>query len=265
MTNIIGFDHICITSTNIIEDSKIFEQYGYKISFNEKNIKINEEKKEFLKNSNELHSFTLLKSDNSVAIELIDHHKFNNENQIYKILFNTKNIFSKNHLESEEKLLQKLEIIFNKKISKNENLMFDFYQNYAKIDDVNAIIIKSSDLQKSKKFWCDLFGFIEKPSSNKEDYKILEFKSPIKNWSIKFILIKDISEKRMTFLNDYGCTCMSFLVTKIEDFLEKFYEFGLKNTGKPYETTINNKKMRLVFLRGLENELIELIEFKKNE
>ena len=265
MTNIIGIDHICITSKNILEDSKIFEQYGYKIDFNEENVKIREEKKEFLKNSNELHNFALLKSINSVAIELIDHKKFNNKNQIYDILFDTKNRSDKNYVKSQEKLLQKLEIIFNKKISKNENVMFNFYENHASVDEINAIIIKSSDLEKSKKFWCDLFGFIEKSSNNNEDYKILEFKSPIKNWNVKFVLIKYTSEKKMRFLNDYGCTCMSFLVTKIEDFLEKFHEFGLKSDGKPYETIINNKKIRLIFLRGLENEIIELIEFRKNE
>ena len=266
MTNIIGFDHVGISSKNILEDSKFFEQYGYKIDFKEDNIEIRNEKKEFLKNSGESHNFALLKSVNSIAIELIDHHKFNSKNQTYKILFSSQNTSNKNSSKPQEKFMQKLEIIFKKKILKNENRIDDFYESFSNMGDgVNSIIIKSADLQKSKEFWCNLFGFIEKSSDNNENYKILEFNSPIKNWSIKFTLVKDMSEKKMTFLNDCGCTCMSFIVTKIEDFLQKFYDFGLKSAGKPYETTINGKKMRLIFLRGLENEIIELIEFKKNE
>ena len=90
MSNIIGIDHICISSNNILEDSKIFEKFGYKIDFYEKKNPIKNEKREFLNNNFKTHDFALLKLHNSVAIELIDHNE-NNENidQIFSIIFNS--------------------------------------------------------------------------------------------------------------------------------------------------------------------------------
>lgn len=269
MSNIIGIDHICISSKNILEDSKKFKQFGYNIDFFEKKIPIENEKKEFLKNKLKIHNFALLKLQNSVSIELIDHDKNNDiTTEIFSILFNSKNRDAQNSLNSENLLLKKLKDIFNSnELKLNLNTVCNFFELPEKENKINSVIIKTNNLQKSSKFWCRLFGFIELNliKKNIEDYKILEFTSPIKNWSIRFILIKEKFQKKMKYLDDKGFTCVSFLVTDIEDFLEKFNDFGLKTDSKPYETIINGKKMRLIFLRGLENEIIELIEFKKNE
>ena len=268
MSNIIGIDHICISSNNILEDSKIFEKFGYKIDFYEKKNPIKNEKREFLNNNFKTHDFALLKLHNSVAIELIDHNE-NNENidQIFSIIFNSKNGKSID-LKSQDILLNKLKNIFNNSILKlNMNSTCNFFECSEKENKINSIIIKTNNIEKSKNFWCKLFGFVElkSPKNKIENYQILEFTSPIKNWSMKFILIEEKLEKKMRYLDDKGFTCVSFLVTNIEDFLKKFDNFGLKTNSVPYETIVNNKKMRLIFLRGLENEIIELIEFKKNE
>jgi hypothetical protein len=268
LSNIIGIDHICISSNNISKDSKIFEKFGYKIDFYEKKVPIENEKKEFLKNNFKTHDFALLKLHNSVAIELIDHNKNNeNINQIFSILFNSKNVES-NDLKSQNVLLNKLKNIFNTNVLKlNINSTCNFFEYSEKENKINSIIIKINDIEKSKNFWCNLFGFVELklPKNKTENYQILEFTSPIKNWNIKFILIEEKFKKKMKYLDDHGFTCISFLVTNIEDFLKKMNDFGLKTNSKPYETIVNGKKMRLIFLRGLENEIIELIEFRKNE
>ena len=269
MSNIIGIDHICISSKNILDDSKIFERFGYKINFYEEKIPIENKKKEFLKYDLKIHDFALLKLQNSVAIELINHNKNNNiQTQIFSILFNSKNIVNSDDLKSKNLLFVKLKNIFNtNNLKLNINSISNFFELSEKENEINSIIIKTNDLQKSSKFWCELFGFIKlKSIKNKiKDYQILEFISPIKNWSIKFILIEEKFQRKMKYLDDHGFTCVSFLVTNIEDFLKKMNDFGLKTNSKPYETIINGKKMRLIFLRGIENEIIELIEFKKNE
>jgi len=267
LSNIIGIDHICISSKNILEDSKIFEEFGYKIDFYEKKVPIENGKKGFLKNDYKTHDFALLKLHNSIAIELIDHNKNNqNTDEIFSILFNSKNLVNK-ELKSHNILLNKLKNIFNNNLKLNVNSICNFFEFPEIENKINSIIIKTNDIEKSKNFWCNLFGFVEsKSSKNKiKNYQILEFTSPIKNWSIQLILIEEKFQRKIKYLDDQGFTCISFLVTNIEDFLKKFSGFGLKTNSKPYETIVNNKKMTLIFLRGLENEIIELIEFKKNE
>ena len=129
MSNIIGIDHVCISSNNILEDSKIFEKFGYKIDFYEKKVPIEKKKEEFLKNSFKTHDFALLKLHNSVAIELIDHNKNNkNTNQIFSILFNSKNVEGED-LKSQNTLLKKLKVIYDENDLKlNKNSINDFYE-----------------------------------------------------------------------------------------------------------------------------------------
>jgi hypothetical protein len=271
LPNIIGINHVCISSKNILVDSKKFEKLGYKMSFSENQLKIVKEKRQFILSNNEFHDLIFLKSQSHISIELINHHDFTgHKNENYNVILDISKL---NHTDFEDvkkdPICQLLENEFKFKFFKkmDKKISFSFYgQKNSKFNE-NIIIISNSDIDKSSKFWCTLFGFNEIKSgiNNYINYKILEFNAPIKKWSIKIIIISKKILNQKKYLNDFGCTCISFIVTSIEDFLKNNEKFEFFSNSKPYDVIIGGKKMKLVFLRGLDNEIIELMEFRKND
>lgn len=270
MNDIIGLDHICASSDNLKEISKIDDLLGYKILFMKNNIPINEEKNDILYGNILSHDALFLTNSKSISIELIEHHPKTAENiGQYNVIYESNRFPSNNCiLVEQDKRAKYLSSIFNEQISKffDKKTHLSFFFKNSKINlGLTTIIFETKNLENSIKFWTKIFNFkiLEIPEAT--SCKLLELHSPINSWNVKLLLIENpdaIMEE--TFLNVKGWTCLSFIVKKIDSFLSKIDDSDFSFIGKSYELNIGGKNLKLVFLRGTEQQLIELVEVKKN-
>ncbi len=270
MATILGIDHVCVSCKNIQNDFKLIHELGYETLFTESNLEISDEKRIFLSQNHVNHDLVFLNSPQNVSIELIDHYGVSgNYNDVFSLVFDVpKKITLNFKLMDRDFICELLENELNSKISKKKipEIQLTFYQKETDTTyGLSMLIIKNKCIDKASNFWCQGFGFRSIKSSifNNLRYEILQFSAPIKQWSFKLLLIEEKSKKNIPNLDDLGCTCLSFVVNDIKNFLEKLNNFGMMSIGKPYDVKIGGKEMRLVFLRGPEHEIVELIEFKK--
>lgn len=271
MINILGIDHVCISSNKIENDSKKIIKLGYELLFNEYELPISNKKKEFLKKNPTTHNLSFLNSPTCISIELIDHYEFSNNNSTYNLVFDIpKTIDLDFQIMEKDFLCDLLEFELQSKISKKHipDLQLSFYEKQTEqLHGLSMIVINYINLEKASKFWCKFFGFKKIKSSifHGIKYELLSFLAPVKQWSVNLLLVEGKHHSTISYLDDYGCTCISFLVSSIEDCLKSLRDLDSICVGNSYDINVGGKEISLVFLRGLENEIIELIEIKREK
>jgi hypothetical protein len=270
LNDILGLDHICASGKNIKGFSKNNDLLDYTVHFIEKDIPINEEKNDILSDKIKSHDALFLQNSKSISIELIEHHQKTNENMgpysvIYESNFLPDTGFS---IPENSKIVKSLSTVFNTQIynfvDKKTHLSF-FWKN-SQIDlGLTTIILETRDLKNSINFWTKNFNFKILQSPELSSCKLLELNSPIKSWNAKLLLIENLDAKiEKLFLNSKGWTCLSFIVKNIDSFLSKIDHSDFSFIGKAYEFKIGGKHLKLIFLRGPEQQLLELVEIKHN-
>ncbi len=270
MDEILGLDHICATSKNIRDFSKNSKLFHYEIYFIEKNISVDDKKNDILFGKNISHDALFFKNLKNTSIELIEHHQENDENTgPYNVIYESSSLpsISSDILKNNE-TANSLSKIFNSKIhnffDKQTNLSF-FWKNSHVDLGLTTIILETNNLENSINFWTKNFNFKISDSLKMPSCKLLQLNSPIKSWNSKLLLIENLDKKtKKLFLNSKGWTCLSFIVKNIDSFLSKINNSDFLFIGNPYEIKIGGKNLKLVFLRGPEQQLLELVEIKQN-
>mgnify|MGYP003683282893 CR=1 FL=1 len=270
MNEILGLDHICATSKNIRSFSKNSKLFNYDVYFIEKNFLVDDKKNDILFGKNISHDALFLKNLKNTSIELIEHHQENDENTgPYNVIYESPSLdnIGSNVLNDNEttKYLSK---IFNSNIhnffDKQTNLSF-FWKNSHMDLGLTTIILETKNLENSINFWTKNFNFKILDSLKISSCKLLQLNSPVKSWNTTLLLIENLDKKIETlFLNSKGWTCLSFIVKNIDSFLSEINNSDFSFIGNPYEIKIGGKNLKLVFLRGPEQQLLELVEIKQN-
>lgn len=262
-------DHICATSA-FNNTSTNDELLGYKIRFIQNNIPINKEKKDVLLDDAISHDALFLTNSVGISIELINHYT-NNVTQFgkYRVIYESSKLPDVDCILVEnDKTAKYVSSIFNEPLTKifnkRTNLSF-FWKRSEKDNGITTISLETKNLENSIGFWTKNFNFKTSPLLDTSSSKLIELHSPITSWNAKLLFIENpdlIIEK--TFLNLSGWTCISFIVKKIDSFLGQIDQSDFSFIGKPYELSLGGKSLKLVFLRGPEQQLIELVEVARN-
>lgn len=123
------------------------------------------------------------------------------------------------------------------------------YENH-----LDKVVLKTSDIQKEKKFWKNAMKFKGTDTSNQ-----IEFKSILSKWSIMLELQED---KRITpcYLNSEGHTCLAFVSNDVTKDLEVMKYNGAYDICGPFKLVVNQKEIKIVLARSVNGALIELIQ-----
>ncbi|MDG1144155.1 MAG: hypothetical protein P8N92_05760 [Burkholderiales bacterium] len=128
---------------------------------------------------------------------------------------------------------------------------------------LSAVIIPVSDLLESQRFWCEGAGFCVKKEYN--NAISLNFSALFKAWELDVILISSSAcERKYGMLDDEGWNCMSLLVNDLESSAEHLCSHGGRHASEIIHLALGGKEMDILFLRGPDGEIIELLEVKPN-
>ncbi len=246
---ILDIDHLAISSNDVDKDKKIFQNLGYKILFTKKNVKNLDIKKSLLKSFSSKHDIMLLKLNDNLRIELLNHHSINQiESSIIPIFENSSSEF---YYQEE---MRPFDGIGYKTKLKNINIPIIVKTEKDIEFRFNKLLFYSSDMDKSSKFLSQL-GF--KEIKNKKRLRLFEFTSLLSKLQF-FIFLKYTENKTNIFLDDFGPNCLALITNSIEREKEKFSKLNYVTTSIQ-NIFLDEKKLKLFFVRGPSHELIEII------
>lgn len=244
---IIQIDHIALATNNFKKSTEILSGLGYKNKFYEENKKNSSIKKDLVKYFSDTHNLSLFLKENNIGIELLDHFKSSGKNGYITPLF--ENIPDKfierketgNFLESA--MVRELNTpVYIRKNTEISGFNFDKF------------VIKTNKIKDSVDFW-ECFGF--KEAGSIDGFVVLEFIRPLQN-NVYKIYLKQENCGRNYFLDDDGFNCVAFISSSAEKESVFLKGEGLRVT-KIEEVEMNNKILKIFFVKGPGGELVEII------
>ena len=126
---------------------------------------------------------------------------------------------------------------------------------------IKAVLLPVMDFDRAMKFWCKGLGFrlIEEGAG----WKKLSFNSIMESWMLDLILTVCHPLTARPIMDVAGFPCLSMLCTKIEQVSSKILECNSKSTSGVFEINVNNKILKVALFQGPNDEIVELIEFKR--
>lgn len=113
----------------------------------------------------------------------------------------------------------------------------------------------------SIKFWTEVLGYNE--VKEKDGCCILKKISPIPSWNSRVKLTYTIQKLKRPILDSNGPTSIAFFTTNITSDLEAGKIKGALECTEASNITVNQKRIKIGFIVGPSNEMIELIEVKR--
>lgn len=111
--------------------------------------------------------------------------------------------------------------------------------------------------EESITFLNNLAGFSLVEES--DTFKLLEMRSLIPKWRSRIRVIKS-DQKLNPALDQPGATCIAFLTSNLNKELNRLGEKGYHKSSPAFLMEVNDKELKIAFIRGPSNEIIELIE-----
>lgn len=134
----------------------------------------------------------------------------------------------------------------------NHGLVCDNSRGNYELKD-GFIELATSNLDREKTFWLEVFGFKEK------DEKILTFSSTIPSWSC---MIKLVENHQIGFntLDSRGYPCMAFFTNNLYQDIRKAKVKGGYDFTEIFEFNINNRNLSIAMFRTPGGAICELIQ-----
>lgn len=228
---IIKIDHLTYITNDIEYDDNILKTLGYNIEFYEENLINPKNKYEFMKYKQLEYSMALYLKNQSYNIELIRYPKvLKDEFNLNKLSVKSKNT---------TKYISELSSMLNFKLQ----------------GPFDELIIYVSNFNESIKFW-NILGFKQTKTGN--NYVRLTFST----WNgDKYHVILN-RMKELSCINSYleclGFNNVAVISTSIEQERNKLIENEF-NCTKIEIVRINRKNLKIFFVKGPSNEIVEII------
>ena len=260
---ILGIDHIGLSGLNIFKNKPFFNTFQYDKIFSESNLGIFDEIKPFLSTEIPIHDAMFLKNKNGVSIEMVDYHKNNLNPGRYNVIIEwSSELFQEKFTSNDDDKIGKSlnDKLGNIKKSKIPQSNIPFYFQKGSNHGITSIVLEVTNMQKSLSLWQEIFNF-EIESGGNHSFNSLVLSSPISNWNLKLILIENNKlQKSEAYLDSLGWNCISLITTDIESEIKLLKQRSDIECGLPYFFKIGGKKYKLLFIKGFDAEIIELIQ-----
>jgi hypothetical protein len=202
-----------------------------------------------------------LKNKNGISIEMVDYHKNNLSQGRYNVIIEWSSELFPEKFTSDDEIVKSLNgKLGNIKKSKIPQSNIPFYFLKGTNHGITSIVLEVTNMEKSLSLWQEIFNF-EIESGGNQHFNSLVLSSPISNWNLKLILIENNKlQKSEAYLDSFGWNCISLITTDIESEIKSLKERSDIECGLPYFFEIGGKKYKLLFIKGFDAEIIELIQ-----
>lgn len=236
--------HLTFCVSSIEEVATDLLSLGFGQHFYDKEAKNPKIKKDLMRDYVELHDLVLFSKNQWPSIELVRYHKF---------------IQQQRHSALLQDIFVNEEDFFDEAIDKN---FFSIGENSTSKHLVrvskNSCILQTRNIEQSKIFWGGLGFKVVKQQSLQV---IMCFNSIVQVGSFFLILQEnqDVPITENKWLDDSGAFVCAFLSTSLELDIKRLLSLGFVTATEIEKFFINGKWLQIAFIRGCQNEFVELI------
>lgn len=263
MGHLVGFDHISASCGQLEAGKKALLPLSYKAKFSEPDLPVASEKAPYMRTGCVTHSLSLMTPDKGCAVELIRHHDtLATQQGPYLAVSGTPLAGHSSQDHISDSLAQAGGIPFVKTMLNGGLTCYAPMTCDAPEPGINTIVLPCNHLQTSAEFWTHGMGFTE--ISRGHDWQQLEFKAIFATLGLRLLLVETPDALPGTrYIDDSGWTSLAFLTKNVHKSTSHLINIGAKEVGHPFPLTVNGADLTLLFFRGPDNELIELIEVRR--
>lgn len=272
MRHLAGFDHISATvldttdTTDTADTAGQLQPLSYNVKFVESNLPIRPEKEHYMREVCSRHSLALLTSAEGSAVELIRHHDGLDKMHAPYCAVTDAPVAGSSPNTNADQISEALTDALGREFTQAELACGLPY--YAPVGGdaakkgITMVALPSRDLATSTLFWTEGMGFSE--ISHGSGWCLLEFKAVFKTLGVRLLLTQAPDNAcGIRHIDDFGWTSLAFFSKNIHKSSSFLKDAGARDIGTPYPFTVNGNDLKLLFFRGPDNELIELMEVQK--
>lgn len=132
---------------------------------------------------------------------------------------------------------------------------------------VRTVLCPVPDLPRAAAFWRDGVGCRPTGGGRADDgraWERLAVAPPFASWALDLVLA-EAADPGPARLDDRGFPCVALLCTSLVRDGQRLLAAGATETSGRFEVTVNGRPLAVAFFRAPGGELVELIEFRKDE
>lgn len=265
---IIGVSHITLSCENIEADSKWLVNSKGKVKFMHSDLDNHPAKRAFLQEYEPKQGMAFCQMPKGPAIELTQHSvALTYSDSAYQVFWSS----PPKNIRPEIQQSSTYEKIWRESLNCKEprRFLWEPFKAQIWIDEksdldesfIKAVLLPIQDMDRAVHFWCRGLGF--RIVDEGEDWKKLSFESMMKTWKLDLVLTVSSPLTTRPVIDSAGFCCLSMLCNKIEHASSRILECNAKSTSGIFELNVNNKMLKIALFQGPNDEIVELIEFKR--
>jgi len=268
---ILGVDHLALSCQDVNDGAKVLIDAGYRLKFVQETVPNRPAKRHLLKSYEPWHSLAYLQADQSISVELTQHAScLDAALSPYQVFLDGCPPCSRpcadqvpaawagvwrRVLGCDKPALARLAPF-------NAQFWYDAHECQFGLGHIRALLVPVRDLARAERFWCGGLRchLVQRGTGENESrWAHIAFRAPVPTWALKVILVEGDQTAR-PFLDDPGFPCLALISTSLTMDKESLLEVGAHDVSEEFILGVGQKYLRIVIVRGPDNELIELIQ-----
>jgi hypothetical protein len=274
---ILGVDHIALSCTDVQRGVALLEQAGYRPRFVQQALPNHPAKQPLLRTYDPLHAVAYCRADQGVALELTRHaHPLQAAVSPYQVLLNGASAAAQPvtlaRATEWDDVWRSVAAVEQPVTAEWADLHAQFWYdaayNQGHTAFVRAILLPVAALQPSAYFWVQGLGWhIQQHGTTTSGaaWMSLVLRAPVAAWRLELVLLETADPIAVPYLDDAGFPCLALMTNNLAQDCEKAVHAGGQQVCDNFTLTVAEKTLSIGILRGPDGELVELIEFVKQQ
>ena len=273
---ILGVDHIALSCEDVVHGVKLLGEVGYRAKFVQEGVSNHPAKRHLLTSYDPLHSVAYCQAGHSVSVELTQHSSpLRGAVSPYQVLLNG---IPSNTIPFIRELPPSWEGAWRNALECNQpvavqwcpfhaQFWYDAQHNKPSSGFVRAVLVPVTELSVSERFWVKGLGCrVVTRGVTKDGHRWarVAFRTPLPAWSLDVVLAEDDRGDAPPCLDDAGFTCLAVITNRMTEDQDIVMEMGGRDASEKFSLEVGGNLLRIVVLRGPDNELIELIKLQRS-
>lgn len=272
---IVGLSHVTLGCRGIQEGAKILGECGFLPKFIHPVLANAAGKKRFLvREKAPSHALSFCQSEGALAIELVDYFKpLPMLPSVYQVLFSRPLphlIPVPEPLKAEAQFFSSVwEAALGQAVEVRFWKPFQTLVGYPSASSessgvIRALLLEATEFSAAAHFWTEGLGcqLVQEGTVEGKRWIRCRFTSPVGRGPLEVILWEGKSSRRLSYMDDTGFSCLSFLTVGLEQVGQRLAAKGACALGETFSLEVGGRFLKAKVLRGASNELLELIELQ---
>jgi catechol 2,3-dioxygenase-like lactoylglutathione lyase family enzyme len=268
---ILGVDHVALSCQDINDGAKVLIETGYRLKFLQEAVPNHPAKRHLLKSYEPGHSLAYLQADQSISVELTQHSsRLDAAPSPYQVFLDGCPPHAR---PCEDKVLAAWASVWQRVLGcgkpamarlapLNAQFWYDAHDCQLSRGQIRALMVPVSDLARAERFWCGGLRchLIQRGTGvNELRWSHIAFRAPVPTWSL-MVILAEVDKTAMPYLDDPGFPCLALISNRLTMDKESLLKVGAHDISEEFPLVVGQKCLKIVIMRGPDNELIELIQ-----